>query len=204
LPCTFAVPHVASDMTILVGASEKAEGLRRLLAREGAAHVGVGQHMRGVRQALLRGEHALVIVCVSLDRATLARHGSAIRSIARDRDGLPGNVRLIGLLPGAGALDRTVAEVGCDAYVDSSLAARGLIGLFRREAMSAGQVPVERTGMQSGRLFSQSQPSHRRRRTSESTEAGEPARCWRRAEERFNEIRGAAPEGDPRSEVWRT
>jgi hypothetical protein len=193
-------------MTILVGASEAADGLRRMLAREGAAHVGVGPHMRGVRQALRRGDHELVIVCVSLDRTTLARHGSAIRSIARDRNGLPATLRLIGLLPHAGSLDRAVAEIGCDAYVDSSLAARGLIGLYRREAVRHGtsrRMAAEPTRRQTGGRFSQWPPTDRRRMTSESTEAGETARCVQRAEER-NEIRGAAPEGDPRPEVWRT
>jgi hypothetical protein len=207
LPCTFAVLQIASDMTILVGASETAEGLRRVLAREGAAHVGVGPHMRGVRQALRRGGHGLVIVCVSLDRETLTRHGTAIRSIARDRNGLPGALRLIGLLPRAGMLDRTVAEIGCDAYVDSSLAALGLIGLYRREVIrhgAGGRLVADPPRRQTGGRFSQWQPSDSRRVTLESMEAGETARCVQRAEESINEIRGAAPEGDHRPEVWRT
>ena len=108
----------SDHLTVVIGASSVAEELRRSLVQFGAAHAGVTTHLRGLRRSMVlpNKKDELVVVCVSLDRATLDRHGKAVRRLLAEHHTSPRGVRSVGLLTGMG-LTREVAEMGFDVLV---------------------------------------------------------------------------------------
>lgn len=120
-------------LTVVIGASSVAEDLRRSLVQHGVTHAGVTAHLRGLRRTMvLQESEELVVVCVSLDPATLERHGPALRQLLADHHCSPRGIRSVGLLTGLG-FTRDVAEMGCDVYVeDSAQAAKAVRMLARR------------------------------------------------------------------------
>jgi len=160
------------EITLVIGASEAAEELRRFLNRSGATHAGSAGHLRGLRRSLTQTDAAdeVVVVCVALDESTLNRHGKTLRSLLDD---LPaaGRVRSVGLLTDDG-LTPKVAEVGCDVYVGSAAAATDVMRAMR--GLGAVRSPRNGTHRKTG-LDAPGRPSWRYQ--------GGPAR-WRPARDR--------------------
>jgi hypothetical protein len=135
----------ANHLTVVIGASCIAEELRRTLVQHDVAHAGVSTHLRGLRKSMVLGENDLVVVCIALDRATLTRHGKAVRQLLCDHRCSPQPVRSVGLLTEIG-LDREAAELGCDVYVDDSDQATKAIALLaRRWQRSQSKAPASRS-----------------------------------------------------------
>jgi hypothetical protein len=120
-------------LTVVIGASSVAEELRRSLVQHGVTHAGITAHLRGLRRTMvLEQREELVVVCVSLDQATIERHGASLRQLLADHHCSPRGIRSVGLLTGLG-FTRDVAEMGCDVYVeDSEQAAKAVRMLARR------------------------------------------------------------------------
>jgi hypothetical protein len=124
----------ADHLAVVIGASSIAEDLRRSLVQHGVKHAGVTSHLRGLRRTMVLPEsnEELVVVCVSLDRTTLDRHGEDLRQLLADHHCSRRGIRSVGLLTGLG-FTRDVAEMGCDVYVeDSGQAARAVRLLARK------------------------------------------------------------------------
>ena len=122
----------SNHITVIIGASEVAEDLRRRLVRRKVAHAGVATHLRGLRKSMALGHSDLMIVCIALDQPTIHRHGNSLRKLLADCHCFPQAVRSVGLLPEVG-LTRDTAEMGCDVYAqDSAAAARAVQLLTKR------------------------------------------------------------------------
>jgi len=142
-----------NHLTVVIGASSVAEDLRRSLVQHGESHAGVTTHLRGLRRTMVlpRQQGELVVVCVSLDRSTLERHGSSIRRLLADHHGAPQTVRSVGLLTSVG-FTREIAEMGFDVFVeDAGQAAKAVKMLARkwrdnrrRQAAAARALRAER------------------------------------------------------------
>lgn len=119
-------PH---PVMVIVGASESAEQLRRLLVRQNLPHVGVTSHLRGLRRMLALGSSEHIVLCIVLDRPTLARYGAELKQLLADRHGFAFRVGSVGLLPEP-ALAQRVASLGCDLYVQNPEQAAAAIALL--------------------------------------------------------------------------
>jgi hypothetical protein len=133
----------SSHLTVVIGASAVADELRRSLVNQGVIHAGVTTHLRGLRQMMALGETDLVVICIALDRATLNRHGTAVRQLLADNNCFPHAVRSVGLLTEIG-LTSELAEVGCDVFVhDSSEASNAIELIARHWQMQKSQQQLE-------------------------------------------------------------
>lgn len=117
------------SITILVGATDATEELRRRLTRTGAPHAGAAQHLRGLRRAIRLGWEDLVVLCVALDRATIERYGDSLARLLSDRVAMPGRVHAIGVL--TEELTAEEAQIGCDVYVRSARGAEEMLAAYR-------------------------------------------------------------------------
>jgi hypothetical protein len=93
-----------------------------------------------IRRRLVLGENDFVVVCIALDEPTLTRHGKALRKLLSDHRCFPTTVRTIGLLSSLG-LNRQVAELGCNVYVDDSAHAARVVHLLEDDARPADADP---------------------------------------------------------------
>lgn len=118
-------------LAIVIGASPTAEELRQFLVAQGAPHVGVASHLRGLRRSLFFGRPEMTAVCVALDRATIDRHGEALRTLVADFKGFPSPINTIGLVPPSMMMSRVV-HMGCDMYVGTVGEATDVIQMLRQ------------------------------------------------------------------------
>jgi hypothetical protein len=109
----------SKHLTLIVGASDLAENVRRSLARKGSTAAGISSHLRNLRKNLTKSQSDVVIVCVAMDRPTIDRHGSTLQQLFNDRHGFRPAIRSVGLLSDA-ALTTKAAEIGCDVYVHNT------------------------------------------------------------------------------------
>jgi hypothetical protein len=123
-----------NHLTVVIGASSVAEDLRRSLVQHGESHAGVTTHLRGLRRTMVlpKKQDELVVVCVSLDRATMERHGSSVRRLLADHQGPRRCVRSVGLLASPG-LTREMAEMGFDVFVEDAVQAVKAVKLLARK-----------------------------------------------------------------------
>ena len=126
-------------LTLVLGDPATAGQLRCALQSHGVDHAAVVAHVSSIRRSLVLGENDFVVVCIALDRATIRRQGSQLRSMLSDHQCFPTAVRTVGLLTDLG-LTREAAELGCDVYVDGSAQAARAIRLLD-EAWGSGGVP---------------------------------------------------------------
>jgi hypothetical protein len=126
----------AAHLTVVVGDPAKADQLRCALEEHGVDHAAVVAGVNSIRRSLVLGENEFVVVCIALDRPTIARHGPALRSLLSDNQCFPTAVRTVGLLSDLG-LTREAAELGCDVYVEDSAQAANAIRLLD-DAWSGG------------------------------------------------------------------
>jgi len=140
-------------LTLVIGASPMAGGLRRALQERGIPHAEVTSHLRGVRRLLVRGDHDLVVLCIVMDEPTLDRYGVHLRSLLRGHDCYPTELRTVGLLTDLG-LTSEAAGLGCDLYVDGSGSGASLVDLLdaelerpidNRPGFGPGEVGTRRT-----------------------------------------------------------
>ncbi|MHC4348039.1 MAG: hypothetical protein ACYS15_05845 [Planctomycetota bacterium] len=110
--------------------------MRCALEAHGVDHAAVVAGVNSIRRRLLLGENDFVVVCIALDEPTLARHGEALRRLLSDHRCFPTKVRTVGLLSDLG-LNRQVAELGCNVYVDDSTHAAAVIRLLADDALPA-------------------------------------------------------------------
>ena len=126
-------PH---PVTVIVGASESAEQLRRLLVRQNLPHVGVTSHLRGLRRMLALGNSERIVLCIVLDQPTLARYGAELKQLLADRHSFAFRVGSVGLLPEP-ELAQHVASLGCDLYVQNPEQAAAAIALLSQTTAAA-------------------------------------------------------------------
>jgi hypothetical protein len=122
-----------AHLVIVLADPERAGPLRRALQTHGVGHAAIVAQVSSIRRRLVRSEHDFVVVCVGLDEATLARHGSALRQLLADHGCFPTSLRSVGLLDGLG-LSRQAAELGCNVYVHDSDRAAEVIRLLEDDA----------------------------------------------------------------------
>jgi hypothetical protein len=123
------------QLTVVVGASQASEPLRRSLMQRGMPHLGTAGHLRGLRRWLVLSPAELVVICVTLDQHTVRRYGDVLRTLLSDLHMLPAAVQSVGLLVEPDSLG-SFADLGCDMYVNSCVEAHQIIGLLHDERMT--------------------------------------------------------------------
>ena len=131
-----------AHLTVVLGDPAKADQLRCALEDHGVDHAAVIARVSSIRRSLVLGENDFVVMCIALDKPTIARHGAALRSLLSDNRCFPTAVRTVGLLSDLG-LTREAAELGCDVYVEDSATAAEAIRLLDDAWTAEAEEPAE-------------------------------------------------------------
>lgn len=136
-------------VVLAVGRPEAADELRRICVRAGMAHGSLVGHARKLRRLLAIEPPEHLVLCVSLDERTLARHGRILETLIWDVSRMESRVRVVGLLPDGG-LTPSLAGVGCDMYVSRPEEVREAVAMIRegrgsREVGCRGRWRFERS-----------------------------------------------------------
>jgi hypothetical protein len=162
--------HVGEQLIVLVSGSDAGDALRRELAARGLPPVSATANLAHLRRSLVReGFRSPVILCITLDEATLRRHGRALARLLDDRTAFPTALHAIGV-----ACDGTPvgdwAAIGCDAWASSVAELEGLVDRFATTA-----APGRTSGSAASRI--------------ESLLLSDPTKTPRRAETREVDLR---------------
>jgi hypothetical protein len=121
---------------VLVSASETGEHVRRELVARGVAMLGATGTLSALRRTLVRERFdAPVILCITLDDATMRRHGRFLARLLEDRRSFATPLHAIGLI--AAQWRNEWASTGCDAWAGDLTDLERLIDGFA--AMNATQ-----------------------------------------------------------------
>ena len=108
----------SSQLVVVVGASSRADRIRRRFLRLGRPTVGITTHLQGLRELLVRGEFDHVIICLCFDRPTIERHSQSVSRLIDDRVGFQSDLSVVGLLSNS-CWSRAVVGTGCDVLASS-------------------------------------------------------------------------------------
>lgn len=108
--------HRSENLSVIIGTSSRAEGLRRHLRRRGFANLGVAMSVAGLRREMIMGENHLTIACVLLDAQTLQSRGQALKRLIADSNNFNSGFRCIGLVIDPSLMPISL-QLGCHFYV---------------------------------------------------------------------------------------
>ncbi len=106
----------SENLSVIIGTSTRAEGLRRHLRKSGFANLGVAMSVAGLRKEMIMGENHLTIACVLLDEKTLQSRGEALKRLIADSNNFNSDFRCIGLVTDQSLLP-VALQLGCHCYV---------------------------------------------------------------------------------------
>ena len=106
----------SENLSVIIGTSTRAEGLRRHLRKSGFANLGVAMSVAGLRKEMIMGVNHLTIACVLLDEKTLQSRGEALKRLIADSNNFNSDFRCIGLVTDQSLLPASL-QLGCHCYV---------------------------------------------------------------------------------------
>lgn len=120
--------HRSENLSVIIGTSSRAEGLRRHLRKRGFANLGVAMSIAGLRREMITAENHLTIACVLLDEQTLQSRGEALKRLIADSNNFNSDFRCIGLVTDPSLLPVSL-QLGCHCYVSDQ---QGVAPTIRR------------------------------------------------------------------------
>ena len=108
--------HRSENLSVIIGTSARAEGLRRHLRKSGFTNLGVTMSIAGLRKEMIVGENHLTIACVLLDEKTLQSRGEDLKRLIADSNNFNSDFRCIGLVTDQSLLPVSL-QLGCHCYV---------------------------------------------------------------------------------------
>ncbi|MCH7573416.1 MAG: hypothetical protein IH891_10935 [Planctomycetes bacterium] len=108
--------HRFENLSVIIGTSSRAEGLRRHLRKSGFVNLGVAMSVAGLRREMIMGENHLTIACLLLDEQTLQSRGEALKQLIADSNNFNSDFRCIGLVIDPSLLPISL-QLGCHCYV---------------------------------------------------------------------------------------
>lgn len=107
------------NLSVIIGTSSRAEGLRRHLRKSGFANLGVAMSVAGLRREMIAGQNHLTIACVLLDEQTLELRGEELKRLIADSNNFNSAFRCIGLVTSPSLLPISF-QLGCHYYVSDT------------------------------------------------------------------------------------
>ncbi len=128
----------ASQLPVFVTASPEGDAIGRELVADGVSLVGATGTLAQLRRALVRGNvRTPTVLCITLDDATLRRHGEMLKIMLDDRCSFPTPMHAIGLLhskhPPIGW-----ESLGCDSIARTTSELQSLLTTFDQRSMAEG------------------------------------------------------------------